>query len=74
MIMMLLMMQVSEFGCQGLVFSCYDNALQPSNRLNDSCSSDAERRKASVKKLSALPREFTSLCGKPRPRLAVIII
>lgn len=50
-------------GCQGIMFSCYDNALQPSNRLNDV--NDAERRKGPMKRLTALPREFTSLCGKP---------
>ena len=45
------------------LFHCYDNALQPSNRLNDS--SDVERRKGAAKRLSALPREFPPLCGKP---------
>jgi len=69
----MLLMQVNEFGCQGIVFSCYDNALQLSNRLSDS-SNDTERRKTSVKRLSALPREFTSLCGKPCRHLAVILM
>ena len=64
----MLLMQVDEFGCQGL-FHCYDNALQPSNRLNDS--SDVERRK--VKRLAALPREIPPACGKPRRHCDVVI-
>jgi len=54
------LLQMDDHG----VFHCYDNALQPSNRLNDT--KDTERRKATVKRLAALPREFPTVCGKPR--------
>ena len=58
----MLLMQVDGYGCQGIVFNCYDNALQPSNRLNDS--NDTGRRKGSLKRLATLPRDFPSICGK----------
>ena len=52
---------MGDYGCQA-VFHCYDNALQPSNRLNDA--NDVQRRKGSVKRVAALPREFPTVCGK----------
>jgi len=57
-----LLVQVDEYGCQA-IFHCYDNALQPSNRLNDG--NDVERRKGTAaRRLAALPREIPTVCGK----------
>ena len=63
-------LQVDDYGCHGVVFHCYDNALQPSNRLH--AGNNVERRKGAVgavKRLAALPRDLPSVGGKPASSL-----